>query len=45
MQGFPDAVSADKIFYINELIDLVLGRDIQVYPQNLFMGIKNALPA
>ena len=42
MQAFPDLVLADKRFFANEQVDLVLGGDL--YPQILLNGIrKNVL--
>ncbi|XP_067614542.1 uncharacterized protein [Eurosta solidaginis] len=38
MQAFPDLVLADKRFYVNEDVDLILGGDI--YPQIIMSGIK-----
>ncbi|XP_017480692.1 PREDICTED: uncharacterized protein LOC108369973 [Rhagoletis zephyria] len=38
MQAFPDLILADKRFYVNEEVDLVLGGDI--YPQIILCGLK-----
>ncbi|XP_036345828.1 uncharacterized protein LOC118755085 [Rhagoletis pomonella] len=38
MQAFPGLVLADKRFYMNEEVDLVLGGDI--YPQIILCGLK-----
>ncbi|XP_036340038.1 uncharacterized protein LOC118749350 [Rhagoletis pomonella] len=38
MQAFPDLVLADKRFYVNEQVDLILGGDI--YPQIILSGLK-----
>ncbi|XP_017490770.1 PREDICTED: uncharacterized protein LOC108378971 isoform X1 [Rhagoletis zephyria] len=37
-QAFPDLILADKRFYVNEQVDLVLGGDI--YPHIILSGIK-----
>lgn len=38
MQEFPDLVLADKRFYVNEEVDIILGGDI--YPQILLSGLQ-----